>query len=130
MPRPGSRRVGMIARAPVANGADRGERNGTELAARPFEKGDDQMGILLFIIFGFFVGLIARALMPGRQSMGLLMTMLLGIVGSFVGGFLGNLIAGREVSELTSAGFLGSLVGALLVLLAIGPLVSRRRLMT
>jgi uncharacterized membrane protein YeaQ/YmgE (transglycosylase-associated protein family) len=88
------------------------------------------MGILLFIVFGFFVGLIARALMPGRQAMGIGMTTILGIVGSFVGGLLGNLIAGRQVFDLTSAGFIGSLVGALLVLLAIGPLVSRRRLMT
>jgi uncharacterized membrane protein YeaQ/YmgE (transglycosylase-associated protein family) len=86
------------------------------------------MGILLFIVFGFMIGLIARALLPGRQSMGLLMTAVLGMLGSFVGGFVGNLLAGRPVTDLTSAGFFGSLIGALLVLAALSPLMRRRRL--
>jgi uncharacterized membrane protein YeaQ/YmgE (transglycosylase-associated protein family) len=86
------------------------------------------MGILLFIVFGFVIGLIARALLPGRQSMGLLMTAVLGMLGSFVGGFVGNLLAGRPVTDLTSAGFFGSLIGALLVLAALSPLMRRRRL--
>jgi uncharacterized membrane protein YeaQ/YmgE (transglycosylase-associated protein family) len=86
------------------------------------------MGILLFIVFGFVIGLIARALLPGRQSMGLLMTAVLGMFGSFVGGFIGNLLAGRPLTELTSAGFFGSLIGALIVLAALSPLMRRRRL--
>jgi uncharacterized membrane protein YeaQ/YmgE (transglycosylase-associated protein family) len=86
------------------------------------------MGILLFIVFGFVIGLIARALMPGRQSMGLLMTAVLGMVGSFIGGFLGNLIARRPLDEMTSAGFFGSLIGALLVLALLSPLMRRHRL--
>ena len=84
------------------------------------------MGILLFIVFGFAVGLIARALMPGRQSLGLLMTAVLGMVGSFIGGLIGNLLSGRNVFDLTSAGFIGSLVGALLLLAAVRPMLRRR----
>jgi uncharacterized membrane protein YeaQ/YmgE (transglycosylase-associated protein family) len=86
------------------------------------------MGILLFIVFGFVIGLIARALMPGRQSMGLLMTALLGMAGSFVGGFIGNAIAGRPLTDLTSAGFFGSLIGTLLVLAVLSPMMRRRTL--
>lgn len=84
------------------------------------------MGILAFIVFGFIVGLVARAIMPGSQKMGLLMTALLGIIGSFLGGTIGNLIAGREVFALQSAGFIGSVIGALAVMLLVG-LVGRRR---
>lgn len=84
------------------------------------------MGILAFIVFGFIVGLIARAIMPGRQRMGLLMTALLGVVGSFVGGTLGNLIAGHQAFHMASAGFIGSVLGALAVMLVLG-LVGRRR---
>jgi len=87
---------------------------------------EDQMGILLFIVFGFAVGLIARALMPGRQSMGLIMTAVVGMVGSFIGGLIGNLISGRSLFDLTSAGFIGSLLGALLVLAAVTPMMRRR----
>lgn len=84
------------------------------------------MGILAFIVFGFIVGLIARAVMPGSQKMGLLMTTLLGVVGSFVGGTIGNLIAGYDAFRLASAGFIGSVLGALAVMLIVG-LVGRRR---
>jgi uncharacterized membrane protein YeaQ/YmgE (transglycosylase-associated protein family) len=78
------------------------------------------MSLLVFLIFGFFVGLIARALMPGRQSMGLLMTTLLGVVGSFIGGFLGNLISGERLLELHTAGIIGSVIGAIILLALTG----------
>ncbi len=74
------------------------------------------MGILAFILFGLVIGLVARAVMPGRQSMGLFATALLGMAGSFVGGLVGSLIYGGRVFELHSAGILGSLLGALLVM--------------
>ena len=74
------------------------------------------MGIILFIIFGFIVGLLARALMPGRQKMGLLATAALGVVGSFIGGFLGSLITDRRVDDLHTAGVIGSVLGAILLL--------------
>jgi len=84
------------------------------------------MAIVLFVVFGLVVGLLARALMPGRQSMGLLMTALLGVAGSFVGGFLVSLITDNRVTDLNTAGLIGSIVGALLVLLLVGRLGSHR----
>jgi uncharacterized membrane protein YeaQ/YmgE (transglycosylase-associated protein family) len=85
------------------------------------------MGIILFLLFGLIVGLISRALMPGRQPMGLMMTMLLGCGGSFLGGFLANWIAGRPAGMLTAAGFFGSLIGAFLILLIMSPMLRGRR---
>jgi uncharacterized membrane protein YeaQ/YmgE (transglycosylase-associated protein family) len=74
--------------------------------------------ILGLIIVGLIAGLIARALIPGKQSMGILMTMVLGIVGSFVGGFLGYLIFGADPNGgfLQPAGIIGSILGAIIVL--------------
>jgi uncharacterized membrane protein YeaQ/YmgE (transglycosylase-associated protein family) len=86
------------------------------------------MGILLFILFGFVVGLIARALMPGDQKMGLLMTTGLGIAGSFVGGFLVSLVTSHRVTDLHTAGIIGSVIGALVLLLVAGGLLRRRSL--
>jgi uncharacterized membrane protein YeaQ/YmgE (transglycosylase-associated protein family) len=85
------------------------------------------MSIIGFLIFGFIIGLIARALMPGPQRMGLLMTTVLGMVGAFVGGFLGSLISNRPLLDLHPAGFIGSIIGAIIVLALFG-MVSRRRL--
>lgn len=84
------------------------------------------MSLLLFLVFGLVVGFLARALMPGRQSMGLVMTAVLGIVGSFVGGFLGNLISGRALLDMHASGIIGSLIGALIVLAIAGGVGSRR----
>ncbi len=78
------------------------------------------MGLLAFILFGLVIGLVARALMPGRQSMGLVATALLGMAGSFVGGLIGSLIYGGRMFELHSAGIIGSLLGALLVMFLVG----------
>jgi uncharacterized membrane protein YeaQ/YmgE (transglycosylase-associated protein family) len=83
------------------------------------------MAIVLFVLFGLVVGLIARAVMPGRQSMGLLMTAVLGVAGSFVGGFLVSLVTHNRVTDLNTAGLIGSVVGALLVLLLVGRLGTR-----
>ncbi len=82
--------------------------------------------ILSWIAFGLVVGLIARAILPGKQSMGLVATTLLGVVGSFVGGFVANLISGHHVLELNPAGFIGAILGALLVLFLVG-FVGRNR---
>ena len=78
------------------------------------------MAILLFLLFGLIVGLLARALMPGRQRMGLMMTALLGVAGSFIGGFLTSLVTDHRVTDLNTAGMLGSVLGALLLLLLVG----------
>lgn len=90
-----------------------------------FASGYD-MAIILFIVFGLVVGLLARAVMPGNQSMGWGMTALLGIVGSFVGGFLVSLVTRNNVADFNTAGVIGSVVGALLVLLLVGRFGSRR----
>ncbi len=83
--------------------------------------------ILGLIIIGLIAGLIARAIIPGKQSIGILMTIVLGIVGSFVGGFLGFLLFGADPSGgfLQPAGIIGSIIGAIIVL-GIYVAVSRR----
>jgi uncharacterized membrane protein YeaQ/YmgE (transglycosylase-associated protein family) len=75
------------------------------------------MGIILFIVFGFVIGLLARAFMPGRQSMGLMGTTLLGVAGSFVGGFLVSLVTRNRITDFNTAGVIGSIVGAIVLLL-------------
>ena len=73
------------------------------------------MGIIGWTIIGLIAGAIARWLMPGPDPMGWLGTIVLGIVGSLVGGTLLNLIFGGGL-ELSAAGILGSILGALIVL--------------
>jgi uncharacterized membrane protein YeaQ/YmgE (transglycosylase-associated protein family) len=87
------------------------------------------MSILMFILFGLIVGFLARAIMPGRQSMGFVGTALLGMAGSFLGGILGNVIQGVPILTLHSSGFIGSVIGALLVLAIMG-WSGRRRALT
>jgi uncharacterized membrane protein YeaQ/YmgE (transglycosylase-associated protein family) len=73
--------------------------------------------IIWWIIVGFVVGLLARAIMPGVQHMGFILTTLLGIVGSLLGGVLGGLISKRrEGQRLHRAGFILSVIGAIIVL--------------
>ena len=69
------------------------------------------------LVIGLVAGFIARALVPGRQSMSILQTILLGIVGSFVGGFLGRIILGRGDSFIQPSSWVGSIIGAVIVLL-------------
>jgi uncharacterized membrane protein YeaQ/YmgE (transglycosylase-associated protein family) len=69
-------------------------------------------------IVGFVVGLIARFILPGADQMGLLATTILGILGSFVGGYIGSLIKKPvEGAKFHAAGFIMSIVGAVLLLL-------------
>lgn len=86
------------------------------------------MSILLFILFGLIVGLLARVIMPGRQAMGFIATAVVGMAGSFVGGIFGNLLNGESVFELHQAGFIGSIIGALVVLGVVSWAGSRRAL--
>jgi len=86
------------------------------------------MGIVLFIVFGFIVGLLARAIMPGTQKMGVVSTILLGVAGSFLGGFLVSLITRNRVTDLNTAGIIGSILGALLLLFAMSRFSARRGL--
>lgn len=75
------------------------------------------VNLLTWIIFGLFVGAIARLLVPGRDPMGCIGTILLGIAGSVVGGFLGSLLFGGRGDGFQPAGFLGAIIGGVIVLL-------------
>lgn len=85
------------------------------------------MGIIAWIIFGFIVGLIARAVMPGRQSMGFILTTLLGVAGSIAGGLVVSALTTGRAGGFTTAGFLGSLLGAIVLLLIGGMITAPRR---
>lgn len=87
------------------------------------------LGFILFlIVIGIIAGFIARLLVPGRDSMSVLETMVLGIIGSFIGGFLGWAIFGKDFAEgaLQASGIIGSIVGAVLALLIYRTVTGRR----
>jgi uncharacterized membrane protein YeaQ/YmgE (transglycosylase-associated protein family) len=73
--------------------------------------------VIGWIVFGFVVGVIARFFMPGPNPMGLIVTTLLGVAGSFVGGYLGTMIKGHPLDSSEPAGWLGSIAGAIILLL-------------
>lgn len=87
--------------------------------------------IIVLLIVGLIVGAIARLLMPGRDPIGMFGTIALGIIGSFVGGFLQNLIQYHTVSvhSFHPVGIIGSIIGAwvLLLLLRLTGLEGGRR---
>jgi uncharacterized membrane protein YeaQ/YmgE (transglycosylase-associated protein family) len=72
------------------------------------------------------IGAIARFLIPGPQPMGLIMTTLLGVAGSFLGGYLGHVLHGAPADVWQPAGWIGSIIGAALLLLLYG-FISKRR---
>ena len=78
------------------------------------------MGILAWIVFGFIIGLLARAVVPGKQAMGLAMTTLLGIAGSLIGGLVASALGGNNATGFHTSGFIGSLIGAIVLLLIAG----------
>ena len=82
------------------------------------------MGILSWILFGLVVGVIAKLLMPGRDPGGFIVTILLGIAGALVGGFVGRAMG--LYTENEGAGWLMSILGAI-VLLALYRMMVRRR---
>jgi uncharacterized membrane protein YeaQ/YmgE (transglycosylase-associated protein family) len=81
-------------------------------------------GVLGWIIFGIIVGAIAKLLMPGRDPGGFIVTMLLGIAGAVLGGFLGRTLGWYGPND--AAGFFMSLLGAVLLLGIYRMMVSRR----
>ena len=82
------------------------------------------MGILSWILFGLVVGVIAKLLMPGRDPGGFIVTILLGIAGALVGGFVGRALG--FYGESQGAGWIMSILGAI-VLLALYRMMVRRR---
>jgi uncharacterized membrane protein YeaQ/YmgE (transglycosylase-associated protein family) len=75
--------------------------------------------IVILLVIGLIAGAVARLLLPGRDPIGLLGTIAIGVIGSFVGGFLQNLIFYHTLSihRLHPAGIIGSIIGAFVVLL-------------
>ncbi|TPG27406.1 GlsB/YeaQ/YmgE family stress response membrane protein [Mycolicibacterium hodleri] len=75
--------------------------------------------IVSIVIVGLIAGAVARLLIPGKQHMSILMTIVLGVVGSFVGGFLGYLIFHKDAANgfLQPSGIIGSIIGAVVVIL-------------
>jgi uncharacterized membrane protein YeaQ/YmgE (transglycosylase-associated protein family) len=71
-------------------------------------------------LVGFVVGLIARAVLPGTQSLGIILTAVLGIAGSFVAGFIGQALGWYQAG--VGAGFIGSVVGAVVLLFVVSKL--------
>ncbi|MBM7816028.1 putative membrane protein YeaQ/YmgE (transglycosylase-associated protein family) [Brevibacterium paucivorans] len=81
--------------------------------------------IISWIIIGGLIGLIARAVMPGKQGMGFMMTVILGVVGAIVGGFIGGLLGGDGVSGIMNnpwslGTILLAVIGALIVMVIYG----------
>lgn len=85
------------------------------------------LSLLSFALFGLVIGAIARLLIPGDQGLGILGTMVVGIVGSLVGGTIGSLLFDGQLA-LTAAGWIGSLIGTVAVLLVMGRYGSPRRI--
>ncbi len=87
------------------------------------------MGIIAWIVFGFIIGLIARAIVPGRQNMGFIATTVLGIVGSVIGGIVASAIEGGPggLAAWHGAGWIGSIIGAVVLLLIAGGLFTGTR---
>jgi uncharacterized membrane protein YeaQ/YmgE (transglycosylase-associated protein family) len=96
----------------------------------PLPSENQAMHVIWFILFGLVVGLIARALMPGKQPMGFILTALLGMAGSFVGGYLGSLIRGgggdANLEATDPYNWIGAVLGALLLLFLYGLLAGRK----
>src|SRR6476661_2669742 len=86
-----------------------------------YERGRHAMlGLIIsIIIVGLIAGALARLVVPGRQNLSIAMTIVIGIIGSFVGGFLGYLLFGKDAGSglLQPAGIIGSIIGAIIVLL-------------
>lgn len=93
------------------------------------------MGFIAYIILGLIAGLIAKAIMPGKDPGGLIITTLLGIVGSIIGGFIGSTLLGYgridSMGDMSRPGFLMSLVLAVvgaIIVLAVYRLIKGRSL--
>ena len=92
--------------------------------ARGVQPWSIMLSFIWMLIIGLVVGAIAKLLMPGRDPGGFVITMLLGVAGSLIAGFLGRALGWYEMGE--APGFIASVVGAM-VLLFIYRLVTRRR---
>lgn len=86
------------------------------------------MGILSFLVFGLLAGLVARLVTPGRQAIGCIPTLAVGVVGAFVGGLIGQFMFGHKVQAAWSLRpFVLAVAGAVVLLLLLESLAGRRR---
>jgi uncharacterized membrane protein YeaQ/YmgE (transglycosylase-associated protein family) len=86
------------------------------------------MGFFAFLLLGLIAGAIAKAILPGRQGGGWLVTLVLGVVGALLGGFLGGLLFGVNLGEFFSIEtWLLAIGGSLIVLLIYGAVTGRKR---
>ena len=83
-------------------------------------------GIILMIVIGFIAGLIARAVVPGKQDLGIVLTLVLGLIGSVVGNLIFSLIKGDGV-QFDVGGWWASILGAILVLAVYVAATGKRR---
>ncbi|WAB83447.1 GlsB/YeaQ/YmgE family stress response membrane protein [Microcella daejeonensis] len=86
------------------------------------------MGIIAFLLLGLIAGAIAKLILPGRQGGGWLITLVLGVVGALLGGFLGSVIFGEGIDGFFDLGsWLLAIGGALIVLVIYGAVTGRKR---
>ncbi len=85
------------------------------------------MGILAWIIFGLLAGIVAKLVMPGEDPGGIFITILLGVAGALVGGFIGSLLGFGGISGFNLGSFLIAVLGAILLLLIYRSMRGRRR---
>ena len=85
------------------------------------------MGILAFLILGLIAGALAKAILPGRQGGGWVITLVLGVVGAILGGWIGSLIFGGGLGDFFDLRtWLLSILGAVIVLLVYGAVTGRK----
>ncbi|GAA2520367.1 MAG: GlsB/YeaQ/YmgE family stress response membrane protein [Kocuria sp.] len=87
------------------------------------------MGIFSWIILGLIAGALAKLILPGKQGGGIIVTIILGIVGAFLGGWIGSIIPGLHagIDEISFGTIITSVIGAIIVLLIYGFVAGRRR---
>ncbi|WP_169078403.1 GlsB/YeaQ/YmgE family stress response membrane protein [Microcella alkalica] len=85
------------------------------------------MGFLAFLLLGLIAGAIAKLIIPGKQNIGWLMTLVLGVLGALLGGWLGSVLFGTGLEEFFDLStWLLAIGGAIIVLLIYGAIVGRR----
>jgi uncharacterized membrane protein YeaQ/YmgE (transglycosylase-associated protein family) len=85
------------------------------------------MGILAWILFGLIAGVIAKLIMPGKDPGGFIITILLGVAGALVGGFIGSALGFGGVDGFNLGSFLIAVLGAILLLVIYRSMAGRRR---
>lgn len=82
------------------------------------------MAFVYMIVIGFLIGLVARVIKPGNDRMGFIMTTIVGIVGALIGGYIGRAMGIYSIGE--PAGFIGSVLGAIIILFILQATLRRR----